>query len=144
MTRKIEVKFNCEFQIKTMDESVDIVTNAIGIKPHRFFNKGDKTIVKHTGREISKNWGLWAINTEEYKNKLRTLSEHINVLIKLLENKENEILNLKLQYGFEISLWVIIESEDSVAGFDMIQIQLSFINKLCDWIAFSVRNNSQF
>ena len=140
MTRKIDVWFDCEFQIKTMDRPVDIVTNALGIKPHRFFNKGDITIVKHTGSEISKQWGLWVISTKEYKNKLPTLSEHINVLIKLLKNKESEILNLKRQYGFEVSLWVTIETEYSVLAYDMSQIQLSFLNKLCDWIAFRVRS----
>lgn len=139
-------KISCEFAIITHDMDCHIVTKELNITPDRYFNKGDSVSSKHSARTGTRPHGLWAIASKVTINEEVNLSEHLEYFQKVLSSKLDPIQKLKGQYGFECIFAISIETEDAGVGFDLNELNLSFINKIsnrfsCSFIAKeSVRN----
>lgn len=123
-------KIQCEFCIITHDEDCNIVTNELGIKPGRFFNKGDKFTSKYSPRIGYKPHGLWAIQAEPLISEDLNISIPISHFQELLGEKIDILQKFKWQYHFELVLAISIETEDAGAGIDLNEQELSFIGKI--------------
>lgn len=123
-------KVSCEFIVITHDADCLIVSKELGLEPKRFFNKGDKVTSKHSPRVGSRPHGLWAIQSKTVVNEEMDVSTHIKYFQKLLSDKINVIEKLKNHYHFECIFAIAIETEDAGAGFDLSEMELSFITKI--------------
>lgn len=133
-------KIRCEFAVITYDFDYNTVTKELGIKPLRFFNKGEQMTSKHSSRVGSRPYGLWAIQSKSVISEELDVSQHIEYFRKLLSDKLEVIQKLKGKYHFECVLAIEIETEDAGVGIDLNETELSFINKIstrysCSFIA---------
>jgi len=137
-------RISCEFAVITYDKTYHIVTKELDIIPDRFFNKGDSVSSKHTARTGTKPHGLWAITSKVVISEDVNLSEHIDYFQKILSDKLDIIAKLKEQYGFECIFALSIETEDAGAGFDLKELDLSFINKISNRFSCSFLTKEKF
>lgn len=123
-------KISCEFAVITHDTDCHTVTKELNIEPKRCFNKGDKITSKHSPRVGSRPHGLWAIQSEPVISEELNISDHIKYFQELLGSKIEVIEKLKNDYQFECVFAIAIETEDAGAGFDLNELELSFITKI--------------
>ncbi|MDH6311929.1 hypothetical protein M2137_000688 [Parabacteroides sp. PFB2-10] len=123
-------KVFCEFTVITHDEDCHIVTKETGIKPCRFFNKGDRFTSKYSPRIGRQPHGLWAIQSTPVISEELDISRHIQYFQKLFEDKMDIIEKLKNQYHFECVFSIDIETEDAGVGFDLNEAEVTFIQAI--------------
>ena len=123
-------KVSCEFVVITNDKDCYTVTKELNIEPKRCFNKGDEITSKYSSRVGSRPHGLWAIQSESIISEELNVSNHIGYFQKLLKGKIEVIEKLKNNYQFECVFAVAIETEDAGTGFDLNELELSFITKI--------------
>jgi hypothetical protein len=132
-----KTKIECEFVIITNETNTQYVTEVLKIDPDRSFNKGDLVTSKHTLRNGLRPHGLWAISSKELSLSNMHLSMHLEYLYGILNEKIDQIINLKLQNNFEIVFSISIETEDVGHGLDISEFYLSFINKVSNRLSIS-------
>lgn len=125
-------KTTCRVIFITHDKDYHIVTQELGIKPYRCFNKGDKFTIKHPSYTGSKAFGLWEIKSQSVDSEGEgpNVSYHIKYFKELLQNKIEVIDKLKNFYQFECVFKINIETEDAEEGFSLCQSELSFITRI--------------
>ena len=123
-------KVSCEFVVITHDADSRIVTKELSIEPKRSFNKGDKVTSKYSSRVGPLPHGLWAIRSEPVISEELNVSDHIRYFQELLKGKARIIGRLKKTYKFDCIFSVCIETEDAGAGFDLNNLELSFITRI--------------
>ena len=122
-------KTDSEFMVLTQNKDCHIVTQELNIQPDRYHQKGEKTLNKFSPNPAIRQSGLWAISKISVTEGT-CISEHIKHFQSILEDKIQAIEKLKQYYGFECVFYVLIETEDAGAGFDLDEAELSFINKI--------------
>lgn len=123
-------KIKCEFLVITHDTDCKVVTEELGIKPNRCFNKGDKVFSKYSTRTIYRPHGLWAIQSGPIVSEEVDVSWHIKYFEKLLSDKTLIINKFKIEYGFECVFSIDVETEDAGVGFDFSEEEINFIQKI--------------
>ena len=133
-------RVSCEFAVITHDLDCQIVTKELSIEPNRYFNKGDKFTSKYSEEVFTRPYGLWAIRSHPVISEELNVSNHIKYFQKLLTGKIEVIEGFKKNYQFECVFSVDIETEDVGIGFDLYELELSFIARIssrysCSFIA---------
>jgi hypothetical protein len=130
-------KITCEFAIITNDLDTQTISHELNIAPHRYFNKGDSITSENSLRVGNKPYGLWAIASRVTIDEEINLLKHLKYFKKLLSNKLDIIKMLQNKYGLECIFSISIETEDAGIGFDLNELDLSFINKISNRLSLT-------
>lgn len=136
---------HCEFIINLKDVNAETATKELGIKPDRFFDKGDIVTSKHSPRNGTRSYGLWAITSKNAIDNKESLSVHFSFLQSILQPKVDVLLRLIEKYDLEYSFWIWMETNDAGFSFDLSLNEVAFINHLKSKISFSlIVKNEEF
>ena len=128
----------CEFAVITHAMDCHTVTRELGIEPTRYFNKGDKVTSQFSPTIGFRHHGLWAITLRPVTSDTPDLSSYLTYFQDLLAEKIDVIKKLKSQYKFECVFSIDIDTEDGGFGFDLSEIELSFITDIASRFSCSM------
>jgi len=129
---------HCELTIVSHEISPDFITEELNIIPERMFRKGDQSVSKHSGSIITKPHNLWALKSKTTELEEETISHHIEYFKSVFLSKIGILKKYKEDTRFEITFWIWIETDNSGIGFDLNEIEIAFINRICNRIHFSL------
>jgi hypothetical protein len=136
-------KSECELIIKSDEISPDIITNEIGIVPHRSFIKGERSVSKASGSIMVKPHNLWAIKSNPTKLYDESIMHHIEHFRSVLSTKTNNLIKYKQDPRFDVVFWFFVTTDNSGIGLDFNSIDLEFLNNLSNRTHFSLVCNIQ-
>lgn len=131
-------KTQISFGIKTDEIEPEIITKDLGIKPDRFFKKGDEFSSKFSSRIGHREWNVWMIDSNWTILKEETVSHHIEYLKKILLPKVDILKKYKNDSCFELSFWVTIQTDDVGFSFDLLEDEMAFLNDFSNRVHFAL------
>lgn len=131
-------KTHCELAIVSNEISPDFITEELNIVPERSFKKGEQTVSKHSGSMITKPHNLWALKSKPSELEEETVSHHIEYFKSVFLQKVGLLKKYKEDARFEVAFWIWIETDNAGIGFDLNEIELAFLNSICNRIHFSL------
>jgi hypothetical protein len=123
------------------NEPPEIVSQLLGIVPHRTHTKGEMSVSRTSGSLITQPKNLWCVRTETIVSNQEGIKKHIQQLKSLLQSKIDLIANYKNQNRFEMIFWIWIETEDAGIGLELTGEELEFINKISHTVHVSLLTN---
>ncbi len=128
------------FGVITNDSDYRIVTNELGIVPTRFRQKGDKLPSEFSAEIHYARYGLWEISKISI-GEIPDLSEHIEYFKNILLESFEAIEKLKKYHKFECVFYVLVNTNDTLGGFELNDKELRFISKISDRFTFRIVTN---
>jgi hypothetical protein len=131
-------KTHCELVIISDEIDPDYISKELSVVPGRFFFKGEQTLSRHSGSLIIKPHNLWALTSLHTELEVETISHHIKYLQSVFLLKTDVLKKYKEDTRFEITIWVWIETDNAGIGFDLNEIEMSFLNSISNRVYFSL------
>lgn len=131
-------KTHCELAIVSNEISPDFITKELQVVPGRSFKKGEQTVSKHSGSITTKPHNLWALKSKPSELDEETVSHHIEYFKSVFLQKIGLLKKYKKDPRFEVAFWIWIETDNAGIGFDLNEIELAFLNSICNRIHFSL------
>lgn len=135
-------KIYCEFIIVSDIVDSSKLTEDLNISPERSFRKGDTYKSKSSGSLVSRPHNLWAISSKVIALEKVDIQSHISHIKSILEDKMDILRKFKSDQSIELSFWIWVETEDSGIGIDLLESDISFINKVSNRVHLSIITDS--
>ncbi|MGJ1409068.1 DUF4279 domain-containing protein [Sphingobacterium thalpophilum] len=134
-------KTYCELVIVSNEISPNYITDNLGVVPTRSFQKGERSVSKHSGSTIIKPHNLWASKSVTTELEEESISQHIDYFRSIFFSKIDLLKKYKEDNRFDVTFWVWIETDNAGIGLGLNEDELDFLNKITNRMSFSITCN---
>jgi hypothetical protein len=113
------------------------VSESLGLQATIGWNRGDKCIITHTGREISRPYGVWNYSTRDILDS-DDVNEHIMLIFRTFESRMASLKHYVSDERYYVQFQIWFEGPYGLAAFGLNHEELTRIMSMCNEVRIVV------